>query len=94
MRVPAAVLILSLSMPAIAAGTPPVAFLSGGSAPGNCPRTTGYLADKSSLYRGQPLTPRKLTELPPGTAYMAVYRHIGACEVPLTMVDYRNPRRR
>jgi hypothetical protein len=60
----------------------------------NCPHTTGYLADQSGLYRGQPLTPRKLTELPPATAYMAVFRHIGGCEVPLTMVDYRNPRRR
>ena len=94
MRVPAALMILSLSMPAIAAGTSPVAGLSGEHAPANCPRTTSHLADKSSLYRGQPPTPRKLTELPPGTAYMAVYRHIGACEVPLTMVDYRNARRR
>jgi hypothetical protein len=94
MRVPAALVMLSLSMPALAAGTPPVAGSPGASAPDNCPRTTSYLAEKSSLYRGQPLTPRKLTELPPGTAYMTVYRHIGACEVPLTMVDYRNPRRR
>jgi hypothetical protein len=60
----------------------------------NCPHTTSYLADKSGLYQGKPLTPRKLTELPPATAYMAVYRHIGACEAPLTMVEYRNPRRR
>jgi hypothetical protein len=60
----------------------------------NCPRTTRYLADKSGLYRGQPLTPRKLTELPSATAYMAVYRRIGGCEAPLTVVDYRNPRRR
>jgi hypothetical protein len=43
---------------------------------------------------GEPLKPRKLTELPPGVAYMAVFRHIGACEAPLTMVDYRNPRAR
>ena len=59
-----------------------------------CPHTTSYLADKSGLYRGKPLAPRKLTELPPATAYMAVYRTIGGCEAPLTMVDYRNPRRR
>jgi hypothetical protein len=25
---------------------------------------------------------------------MAVFRHIGGCEAPLTMVDYRNPKRR
>ena len=60
----------------------------------NCPRTTRYLADKSGHYRGQPLAPRKLTELPSATAYMAVYRRIGGCEAPLTVVDYRNPRRR
>ena len=28
------------------------------------------------------------------TTYMAVYRQIGGCEAPLTMVDYRNPKRR
>jgi hypothetical protein len=38
--------------------------------------------------------PKKLTELPPATTYMAVYRHIGTCEAPLTMAEYRNPRRR
>lgn len=59
-----------------------------------CPRTTSYLADKSGLYRGKPLTPRKLTELPPGTTYMAVYRHIGNCEAPMTMVEYRTGPRR
>ena len=55
-----------------------------------CPRTAPYYAYRS----GEPLKPRKLTELPRGTAYMAVFRHVGACEVPLTMVDYRNPRGR
>ena len=59
-----------------------------------CPRTTSYLADKSGLYRGKPLTPRKLTELPPATTYMAVYRHIGPCEAPMTMVEYRTGARR
>lgn len=58
-------------------------------APKTCARTVPYYAYKP----GQPLQPRKLTELPPATAYMAVLRHIGPCEVPLTMVDYRNPRR-
>lgn len=59
-----------------------------------CPRTESYLAEQTGIYRGQPLTPRKLTELPPAVGYMAVYRHIGGCEAPLTMVEYRNPRRR
>ena len=59
-----------------------------------CPHTTSYLAEQSGLYQGQPLTPRKLTELPPATTYMAVYRHIGACEEPLTMAEYRSQGRR
>ena len=90
MRVSALLAALIISAPAIAAdaGQP-------GQAPAaNCPHTTSYLADKSGLYQGKPLTPRKLTELPPATTYMAVYRHIGGCEAPLTMVEYRNPRRR
>jgi hypothetical protein len=64
------------------------------SATSKCQRTTSYLADKSGLYRGERLTPKKLTELPPATTYMAVFRHIGGCEAPLTMVEYRNPRQR
>ena len=50
--------------------------------PADCPRTTSYLAGKVGRYRGQPLSPKKLTELPPATAYMAVYRQIGGCEAP------------
>ena len=90
MRAGALLAALIISAPAIAAdagqpGKPPAA---------NCPHTTSYLADKSGPYQGKPLTPRKLTDLPPATTYMAVYRHIGGCEAPLTMVEYRNPRRR
>ena len=59
-----------------------------------CPRTTSYQADQLGLYRGQRLMPRKLTELPRAITYMAVYRQIGGCEAPLTMAEYRNPRRR
>jgi hypothetical protein len=59
----------------------------------HCPQTTSYLADKTGVYRSQRLTPRKLTELPPATTYMAVYRHIDRCEVPMTMSEYRTHRR-
>ena len=74
-------------------GTDPAAQIRGRVPNGQCPHTTSYLADRSGLYRGQPLTPRKLTELPPATGYMAVFRHIGDCEAPLTMVEYRSPHR-
>jgi hypothetical protein len=58
----------------------------------NCPRTTNFVAREPGE-PGRPLKPQKLTELPPGIAFMAVYRHIGNCDAPLTMVEYRNPRR-
>ena len=95
MRVPAMLMILATSA-SVGAGAAssqsmraPVA-----SSASHCPRVTSYLADRSGSYRGQPLRPQKLTQLPPGTAYMAVYRHVGGCEDPLTMADYRNPRQR
>jgi hypothetical protein len=52
-----------------------------------CRRTTSYNAD--SAWRDGKLAPRKLTELPPATTYMAVYRTVNGCEEPLTMTEYR-----
>lgn len=78
---------LVLAAPAI--GQPPSAL-----PPASCKPTTPYLARQNGAYQGQGLAPRKLGELPSGTAYMAVYRHIGGCEVPLTLSEYRSPRRR
>lgn len=57
---------------------------------GHCRRATSYHAFDSS----KPVKPQKLTELPPGTAFMAVHRTIGGCEVPLTVIEYRNGRGR
>ena len=85
-----------VAIPAAAAAAPQsvtVMDRASGAGTADCPRTTSYLAESSGLYSGKPLKPRKLTELPRGTAYMAVYRHIGGCDAPLTMVDYRNPHR-
>jgi iron-sulfur cluster assembly protein len=53
-----------------------------------CPRAVGHYAHRGN----ESSNPRKLTELPPATAYMAVYRTINGCEVPLTVVDYRRGR--
>jgi hypothetical protein len=96
MRVHAALAVLLTTLPMGVAAAPSSQNpqLPGASTASHCPRTTSYLADKSGLYRGQPLKPRKLTELPPATTYMAVFRHIDGCEVPLTMVEYRNSGRR
>lgn len=89
MRVPIVLVALILSGPAVAAGP-----LQSNSQAAKCPRTTSYLADQSGMYQGKPLTPRKLGELPKGTTYMAVLRTINGCEAPLTLTEYRNPRRR
>jgi len=96
MRLLLAAIFVAVSAAAGAANLQDSAVMSGAPAPesANCPRTTSHLADKSSIYRGEPLTPKKLTELPPAIGYMAVFRHIGGCEAPLTMVDYQNLRRR
>jgi hypothetical protein len=53
-------------------------------APANCPRRTSYYAYRS----GQPLAPRRLTELPPANAFSAVYRRIDGCEAPI-IVKYQ-----
>ena len=96
MRVPAALLAVIVSVPVIGAG-PAVTgdrTASGNNPAAHCPRTRSYLADQDGLYRGPPLVPRKLTELPPATTYMAVYRRVDGCEAPMTMVEYRSPRGR
>jgi hypothetical protein len=59
-----------------------------------CRNADAQFAGRDGLAPIKPLQPQKLTELPPATPYMAVYRHIGGCNAPLTMVEYRNPRRR
>jgi hypothetical protein len=87
MRVPLALVALTLAVPAMA-GT------SNAQRPANCPKTTTYPAGRGAVDRSSGLRPRKLTELPPARAYMAVYRQLSGCEMPLTMVDYRNPPRR
>ena len=55
-----------------------------------CPETP------MSLERKMGKTPRAipLNKLPPAQAFMAVDRRIAGCPAPLTMTNYRNPRRR
>jgi hypothetical protein len=99
MRGLAAFIALTLCVPATAADNPHAIlhkFSTTAGAAMNDPRcspTRSYVAGADGSYRGEKLAPKKLTELPPGTVYMAVFRHIGGCEAPLTMVEYRNPRR-
>jgi hypothetical protein len=93
MRLRPILLAVSITLPVAAAAAPAQDSRRAGSE-SNCARTHSYVADQSGAYRGQRLVPKKLTELPPAVGYMAVYRHIGGCEAPLTMVEYRNPKRR
>ena len=101
MRMPAIALVIAISAPAPAAGPPPPQAVETPSEPAplsaqkaeNCPRTTSHYAGKGSMYGGAPLTPQKLTELPPAVGYMSVYRTLDGCENPLTMVEYRTGRR-
>ena len=94
MRVAAALFVALVFTPATAsvAASATGARAAGPTSNSNCQRTSSYFADRTGAYRSGPLKPRKLAELPPGTAYMAVYRHIDGCEAPLTMAHYRNPR--
>ena len=81
--------VLTMAAPAAAADQAPL-----NKDAANCPRTSSHLADADGIYRGKGLAPRKLNQLPPAVTYMAVYRQIGGCEVPLTLSDYRNPKQR
>ena len=48
-----------------------------------CSNATNHFAGKTSVYRGEPATPQKLTELPEGQTYAAVYRVVNGCAVPV-----------
>ncbi len=46
-------------------------------------------AEAASAWRGDPVTPRKLTDLPPAESYKAVYRTVNGCEEPMTVAEYQ-----
>jgi hypothetical protein len=105
MRLAMMLFVLAVSAPAASAGpvpaqapTPAVTLpvarnpIASGTAD-NCPRTTSHYAGKGSVYRGEPVAPQRLTELPPAIGFMAVYRTVNGCEVPMTIVEYRTGRR-
>jgi hypothetical protein len=56
-----------------------------------CPETPMSLARKMGKHPPKAIP---LNKLPPAQTFMAVDRRIGGCEAPLTMVDYRSPKRR
>ncbi|MGE5561964.1 MAG: hypothetical protein ACM3ZV_01500 [Bacillota bacterium] len=56
-----------------------------------CPETPMSIARKMGQ---RPPNAIPLSKLPPGQTFMAVDRRIDNCPAPLTMTEYRNPRRR
>jgi hypothetical protein len=56
-----------------------------------CPETPMSVARKMGKRPPQAIP---LSRLPPARTFMAVDRRIDNCPAPLTMSDYRNPRRR
>ena len=56
-----------------------------------CPETPMSLARKMGKRPPQAIP---LNKLPPAQTFMAVDRRIAGCPAPLTMIEYRNPRRR
>ena len=57
----------------------------------SCPETPMSLARKMGKGGAHAIP---LTKLPRAQTFMAVDRRVGGCPAPLTMSDYRNPRRR
>ena len=83
-----------LLVAAVLAATPPAQSKGASVQPSHvCRKAESYVAGASGVYRGGSLRPRKLTELPPATAYMAVERFVNGCEAPLTVADYRKSQR-
>ena len=79
--------VLTAQTPAPAVQSPQNSALA--TAGGNCRKATSYRAEVGSAWRGGPVTPRKLTELPPAESYKAVYRTVNGCEEPMTVAEYQ-----
>lgn len=82
----------SQAAPADVAGEGPPPAVERPAAPGKpeCRKPASHDADARSAWRGEPVKPRKLAELPPAVSYMAVYRMVNGCEVPMTVTEYRS----
>ena len=88
MRLPLILFAVAISAPGTATGPAPAGdmpvFNPGRSTAtaDECPPTSRFHAAERDKARGI-IRPQRLTELPMGDAYAAVYRHIGRCEAPV-----------
>ena len=55
----------------------------------NCRKATSYHAQGGMAWRDDPVTPKKLADLPPAESYKAVYRTVNGCEEPMTVAEYQ-----
>lgn len=72
--------------------TPPSSPAQGALGTDKCVNATNHYAGKTSIYRGDPAKPRKLTELPQAETYAAVYRVVDGCAVPVLYREVREVR--
>jgi hypothetical protein len=85
--VPAATVAQTTAAPAIQSPENAVRALA--ATKSTCRKTTSHHAEQSSAWPGDPVAPRKLTDLPPAESYMAVYRTVSGCEEPMTVAEYQ-----
>lgn len=58
--------------------------------PAKCPNAASHMAHDGGSWRGKPIAPRKLAELPPADTYAAVYAlDERGCAVPLLYREVR-----
>lgn len=56
----------------------------------DCATASSHMAGRGSAWSGDPVTPKKLTELPPAETYAAIYQLDGeGCMVPVMYRDVR-----
>ena len=79
----------SAQMPAPAVESPQDSARAIASTGNNCRKTASYRADGTLAWRDDPVTPKRLTELPPAESYKAVYRTVNGCEEPMTVAEYQ-----
>ena len=86
-------LLFSVAMMAASAFAQPAGNMP---VPNPTPQSSVCLETPMSMARkqGDRLRSVPLNKLPPAQTFMAVDRRINGCSAPLTMIDYRNPRRR
>ena len=87
---PAAVGISSIALAQPAAAPVSSVLMQSPLAANDCPEADRYLANRVEAWRGKPLQPQKLAELPPADSYAAMLRRDErGCMVPVKYRDVR-----